>query len=279
MRLLLIASCVSGVVLVIAAATLPLSLRWRGRLLRLRGGEAGRSRTGTHTQDRAKLALAMGGGLVGLWVTNHPWGLPVGAGTGYVLSRLRMTARNRKARGHCRQQAEYLCLSVANSLRAGQSLPEALATAAHRVGPPLAPAVLAAIGRHQAGVPLLDAFAELASQPTGSGLGHVAEVLSIHQEAGGELPLLLTLAAGTLRERRLLQKEVEARTVEARLSARILAGIPVLVTFYLAKWQPASLVPLVMYPAGRAALALAIGLWLTGLVVTSYLVGGEESWE
>lgn len=274
----LVALCVAGAVLAVLTAIRPVSRTYRGRLGRLRSGQDA-SRPRVVLPEKSLLVSVAGGSLGGLWLTGEAWGMLVGAGSGYGLARWRMAVTGRRLRDRCRQQAEHLCLSAANSLRAGQSLPQALSTAAQHCGPPLGPAVEQAISRHQAGLPLLTALTELAARPEGAGLKHVSEVLAIHQKAGGELPLLMTLAAGTLRERRLLQKEMEARTVEARLSGRILASLPVLLLLYLARWQPQTLSPLTGYPAGRVALLVACLLWLVGLVVTSYLVRGEGGWE
>ncbi|HAI20570.1 MAG TPA: hypothetical protein DCM14_01500 [Clostridiales bacterium UBA8153] len=279
MRAALIALCAAGAVLAVVMAIRPVSRTFPGRLARLRRGGREGSRSRVVLPERSVLMLTAGGSAGGVWLTGEAWGMLAGAISGYGLAKWRTVSSGRRLRDRYRQQAEHLCLSAANSLRAGQSLPQALSTAAQHCGPPLGPAVVQAISRHQAGLPLLTAMAELVARPEGAGLNHVSEVLAIHQQAGGELPLLLTLAAGTLRERRLLQKEMESRTVEARLSARILASLPVLLTLYLVRWQPQALAPLIGYPAGRVALLVACLLWLLGLVATSYLVRGEGGWE
>jgi len=279
MMAMLVALSVAGAVLAVLTAIRPVPRAYRGRLGRLRSGGQGGNRPRIVFPERSVLVFTAVGSVGGVWLTGELWGMLLGTSSGYWLARWRMASTGRRSRERCRHQAEHLCLSAANSLRAGQSLPQALGTAAEHCGPPLGPAVAQAISRHQAGLPLLTAMAELVARPEGAGLGHVSEVLAIHQQAGGELPLLMTLAAGTLRERRLLQREMEARTVEARLSGRILASLPVLLTLYLARWQPQTLTPLIGYPAGRVALLVACLLWLVGLVVTSYLVRGEGGWE
>jgi tight adherence protein B len=170
------------------------------------------------------------------------------------------------------RQVEGLCMGLVSNLRAGQGLPDALRSAVARSGPPLQAVLDRALSRHHAGVPLLTALEEAATAARLRGLRYLVDVLAIYQYGGGDLSSLLTLTAGTLKERRILRQQARARTTEARLSVRLLAGLPLVVGVYLLLWQPWVLEPLVQYPAGRLGLAAGAGCWLMGIAVTGYML-------
>lgn len=206
---------------------------------------------------------------VGLW----GWGLVLASTCGYMLylATLRIVKQGRGSSVKD-EQIEQLCISMINSLQAGLSLTQSLENSIDHLERPLATGLRDAMNRHQAGVRLIASLRQCAVQVRNAQLHYLVEVLAIHQDSGGQLPVLLALCAGTIRERRLAAQDLMSRTVEARLSAIVLALLPVFVGTLMALWQPESLLPLWEVPAGRTGLFIAVVCWLVGVTTIRYLI-------
>lgn len=166
---------------------------------------------------------------------------------------------------------EVALMALSAALKAGRSLPQALAyAAAHTPGP---------LGRELQAVALqaktgdwegaLDAWYQ--RRPTAD-VKALATALKIHRLTGGELAGLLGRLAASVRERLLQEGELRTRTIEARGSAIILAAAPFLLLIYMYAVQREPLGYLLQEPLGLAALAYGTGSWLAGLLVLRRLL-------
>lgn len=170
---------------------------------------------------------------------------------------------------------EVALMALSAALKAGRSLPQALAyAAAHTPGP---------LGRELQAVALqaktgdwegaLDTWYQRRPTPDVKAL---ATALKIHRMTGGELAGLLGRLSASVRERLLRQGELRSRTIEARGSAVILAAAPFLLLAYMYSVQREPLAYLVKDPLGLAALAYGAASWLTGLLVLRRLLHVSE---
>lgn len=172
----------------------------------------------------------------------------------------------RRARRASGAECEDVLLHVAESLRAGESLPQALRRAQRETGGGWSALLAEALARYDGGAPLTRALAPL--EATGERAARLlVRAVEIHRRTGGNLAeALLKLAAG-MREERLLQGEIAARTAEARWTAYCVAATPVLLLLYFLAGNPSLLAPLLTHPAGNAGLAYALVSWSTGFAV------------
>lgn len=172
----------------------------------------------------------------------------------------------RRARRASGAECEDVLLHVAESLRAGESLPQALRRAQRETGGGWSALLAEALARYDGGAPLARALAPL--EATGERAARLlVRAVEIHRRTGGNLAeALLKLAAGT-REERLLQGEIAARTAEARWTAYCVAATPLLLLLYFLAGNPSLLAPLLTHPAGNAGLAYALVSWSAGFAV------------
>lgn len=117
--------------------------------------------------------------------------------------------------------------SLAAGMRAGLSVPQAIAYAAREGEPPLADGLARIVDRVELGGELEDALGDWANQIGTDDARLVVGVLALHRRSGGDLPRVLDQVAATLRERSSAAREVRALTAQARLSGAILGLLPI----------------------------------------------------
>lgn len=117
--------------------------------------------------------------------------------------------------------------SVAAGMRAGLSIPQAIAFSARESEPPLGPVLARIVDEIDLGVGLEDAVDRWATEVGTDDARLVVGVLALHRRSGGDLPRVLDQVAVTLRERSSAAREVRALTAQARLSGAVLGLLPI----------------------------------------------------
>lgn len=160
--------------------------------------------------------------------------------------------------------------SVAGKLRAGASLSAAVASSADDgTGSGLLDADLRVLAQRVAhGQPFRDAVESWAERRSVADVGLVAAALVLGAEVGGTRARALDGVATTLRDRRALAAEVDALSSQARASAVVLMGAPILFAALGLLSDPDVSAFLLRTPAGLGcllgglALDAAAGVWM-----------------
>jgi tight adherence protein B len=207
-----------------------------------------------------RLGAAVALGALWLGLPGAALGIAAGAAWPFVGLRLRMQRREERMEAALPDALE----SVAAAMRAGQGLARALRAA--DVTPPADAAVRAVVARLDVGAPVeeaLEAFAEAAGVPAAA---LVATALRIGYRAGGDLPRVLEALAVSLRERDEVAREMRAATAQARLSAWVVAGMPVAFLFLMGATSREQTQLLLRTPIGWALLGVGLSLEAAGLL-------------
>ncbi len=153
---------------------------------------------------------------------------------------------------------------LAGSLSAGYSLPQAVDTVVREGQDPIASEFNRALVEARLGVPIEEALDNIAERMNSRDFHWVVLAIRVQREVGGNLAEVLTTVAATLRERERLRRQVQVLSAEGRLSAVIIALIPILFALFLVLVRPTYLEPLY---------TTAIGLLLLGFGLLMLLVG------
>ena len=148
--------------------------------------------------------------------------------------------------------------SLAAGLRAGLSVPQALAYAAREGEPPLSDALQLVVDEVGLGGHLELALNDWASEVGTEDARLVVGVLGLHRRTGGDLPRVLDQVAVTLQDRTSAAREVRALTAQARLSGAILGLLPVGFFGFLWLTSRAEIEGAFRSPVGVAALAIGV---------------------
>ena len=153
--------------------------------------------------------------------------------------------------------------ATARGLRAGASLPVALASAAAAAAPAVAPDLASVVsGAGNDGlVAALDRWAAKRPRP---GVRLAAAALALAAEVGGGGARALDGVALTLRQRQAAAGEVRALATQARLSAVVLTVAPLLFAALAAAADPRTASVLLRSPLGQGCLATGLVLDAVG---------------
>ena len=208
-------------------------------------------------------AAALVGGAAGLLVGGPLLGLVLAALTplgARVLLNVR-TGRRRKAFA---DQLDDSLQLLASSLRAGQSLLQALDSVSHEAEEPTSSEFARIINEIRVGRPVGQALDEAAARMESEDFVWVTQAIAINREVGGNLAEVLDGVGHTIRERNQIRRQVQALSAEGKLSALVLMLLPVGVVGFLSLANPAYLLKLTDNLIGYGLIGLAGLLMLVG---------------
>jgi tight adherence protein B len=173
--------------------------------------------------------------------------------------------------GRRRKRIERQALSamqlLASGLRAGYSVPQAIALVARHSPEPTASEFALAAQEISIGVQLADSIARLAKRTANSDYELVSIIVRVQHEVGGNLAQILDSVGNTLRERFDLRSQVNALTAQQRLSSTLLTLLPFGLLLFLGLVDRAFVEPLFTQTAGRIMLAIAGAMVFTGWTI------------
>ncbi len=172
-------------------------------------------------------------------------------------------ARERRLRRIEAQALDAMQL-LASGLRAGYSVPQAIALVARHSPEPTASEFGLAGQEISVGVQLADALRRLATRTANTDYELVAIIVRVQYEVGGNLAQILDSVGETLRERFELRRQVNALTAQQRMSSLVLTLLPFGLLSFLFVMDRSFVDPLFTNPIGRLMLAGAGAMVLIG---------------
>jgi tight adherence protein B len=165
-----------------------------------------------------------------------------------------------------REQLPDVLTIMASSLRAGHSFMQALDTVAREIPQPAAVEFQRVVAEIRLGRPTDDALEALATRVGSADFRWAVLAVNIQREVGGNLAEILDNVADTLRERAMIRRQIRVLTAEGRLSAWVLAGLPVAIAIYMFIVNPDYIGLLFTHPIGLFMLGGAILLLIAGII-------------
>ena len=223
------------------------------------------------------MGMAAAGGVAGSLLLRSPAALPLGGAVVLTILRRQATRREVDRAARVREEFPDALLRMASHLRAGQSLAQAVEAVAASGSGPLEQCLSRALADYRCGMPLIQALSRLEREFPGEATTQFQQVLDIYRLSGGNLAEVLDNAASALAEHQSLLGELEAKTAEARLSARILLALPFVLGMYFWFASPEMLRPLWETPAGRVGSIYGTASWLVGRELMNRLIAGVRA--
>jgi tight adherence protein B len=213
------------------------------------------------TFDVAEIAIGVVGLAIG-WIVAAASGAVVCGVVAVLAWRRRMTRHERVPAAVAQERFADAVDSLSASVRAGSSLPQAIAYAAGEAEAPVHDGLDRLAADLEVGVPFDEALDRWRVDESSADVDLVVGALELHRRSGGDLPAVLDQVAGTIRDRVGVTREVRSLTAQARLSAWILGLLPV--AFFVFLWVTArsDIEGALATPAGLAC--ITIGLVLEG---------------
>src|ERR1700730_5395359 len=214
-----------------------------------------------------QVATAIVFALIGYARFNVNLAVPVLAVLGYVAPAIYI--RNR--RGHRLRLFEAglprAMDLIANSMKAGQSVSQALGAVTENAAPPVSDEFRLAQREVELGASVESALSNMVKRIGSADLRLMVMVITIQHAVGGDLPAILTTLADTMRQRAEMREEIMAATAQSRASSLIITLLPVIAAAFLFFVVPDYFRPMFINPVGWVILGLAAGLLAIGNVI------------
>lgn len=194
----------------------------------------------------------------------------VGAGAGATVAVL-MRLRARRIARFAGQLPEALDI-MARSLRAGHPVSAAMGMVTQEMGAPLGVEFGIAVDEMTYGLDLREALANLAQRMAVPDLQYLAIAIRIQHETGGNLAEVLLGLNRVIRARLRMLKKIQALSAEGRLSAHILAAMPIVFAGLVFLSRPDFYLSAVDEPLFFPIIGAAAALELAGIFIMHRLV-------
>lgn len=146
---------------------------------------------------------------------------------------------------------------LVSAMKAGYSFQAAMNFIGEEMPAPLGPEFARFYDEQRLGIDVRSALLSLQARVDSMDLKMFVTAVLVQRESGGNLGEVLANISDIMRERFALEGELETLTAESRLSARILALLPLLVFVGMFALNPGFMRPMLQQPAGQIMLVLA----------------------
>ena len=191
--------------------------------------------------------------------------LPVSAGAAIGATAMLVKAKLKGRLNAFVTQLELALRLIAGGVRVGLGLRQALTVVIEEMTDPARHEYMRIIGQTNIGMSVYDALDGLAERMPSNETLMMARAIRIQSQTGGDLGKILEHLADTIKERRRIQRKINAMTAEGRASAVVLGGLPPLLAAFICLTQPTMGHALLFTGMGHGALGIVVVLEFLGV--------------
>jgi tight adherence protein B len=193
-----------------------------------------------------------------------------------LVANARLKAKNKKRLIKLESQLPGVLQLLAGSLDSGSSLLLAMELAGEEGDPPLSIELGRVVAESQVGRPLLESLEAMAERVDSRDISWTVEAIRIQHQTGGRLADTLRVLADFMHVRLEVRGEIRALSAEARISGKILIGMPLAIGAFLFLTRREYVQPLLTTGLGRLMLGGAVVGVLIGHFIMRRQVLGVE---
>ena len=183
---------------------------------------------------------------------------------------LQMKIRKRR-KDFVNQLGDMLSM-VASALRAGFSFVQAVEIVSKEMAAPMSVEISKLIREINVGVPMETALEDINRRVECPEFELITTAVLIQRQVGGNLAQILDNISDTINERIRMKREVLALTAQGRMSAVVLALLPMALAAFLFSVNHDYFDPLLASPMGKIAIGIALLMELLGYLVIKKIV-------
>lgn len=180
-----------------------------------------------------------------------------------AIVRVQQAKRAAALRAAMLEMLRLLCMA----LEAGSSLPKALEYAADNCEEPLSSELRHAVWDLKSGQGFDEAMGKLRERTGGTEISHLVVAMEIQHRTGGSLSNVLSAVADSLQKADELENTLQTQTAQGRLSARVVALMPLVILGMLLVVSPGYLAAFFSSPLGLLMFGFAVVLEAAGVVL------------
>ena len=169
-------------------------------------------------------------------------------------------------------QLPDLLITLAASLKAGHSFRHGIQTVVDEGQPPAAAEFKRVLTDARLGRPMEDSLLEMANRVGSKNFDFVITCVTIQRQVGGSLAGLFDMVADTVRQRQQFARRIRSLTAMGRMSAYVLAGLPIFLAIMMTLTDRRYMEPLWHSGAGHMMLVVAGVMMTIGSLILKKIV-------
>ena len=211
------------------------------------------------------IILSIAGGL--LFPAGRRWiGFIVGAVFGYLLPRMYIGRLIAVRKQKFNEQLVDAIMIMSSSFRGGLSLVQAFESVSDEMPEPVKGEFGVVLGENKMGVSLDESLHRLYNRMPSPAMQQMVTAILLARETGGNLPNIFTRIVNSTRERKKIEKNLQTLTVQGKIQAVVMTGLPVFFFFTVSGSNPHFFDTMFNSPKGQQLLMICIVLWILGAV-------------
>jgi tight adherence protein B len=164
-------------------------------------------------------------------------------------------------------------LMMANALKTGYSLAQALDVVANKSSPPMNQEFDRVVKEVNLGAGVEESLGRMVRRTESSDLDMVATAIAINRKIGGNLSEILETISETIRERVRIKGEMSSMTAQARGSGYMITALPIVLAIFMYFVTPQYFAPMLGSPIGigmliGAGIFMGLGQMIMGKIAT-----------
>lgn len=178
--------------------------------------------------------ISMIGGAALFWLVYGGFVLPlIGVIIGYFIPKFYVRMRQRRRLRAFNDQLGDAITLMANGLRAGYSMLQAIDSVAREMPEPISKEFLRVVREIGLGIDNERAYSNLLRRVPSDDLDLMITAINVQSEVGGNLAEILEVIGHVIRERIRIKGEIQVLTAQGQLSGYIISALPIILGFIL----------------------------------------------
>jgi len=194
---------------------------------------------------------------------------------GYLLPRMYVSRRRKKYQDRFLDELPNAIEAIVRGVKTGLPLNDSMRVVAKDTKEPVKSEFARVLDQQSFGMSMTEAVQVLLDRVPLPEVNFFVVVISVQQQAGGNLSEALGNLARVLRNRKKMKQKVKAMSSEAKASAGIIGSLPIVVAVLVSLVSPTYLLPLFATPVGNVCLAVGVLMLATGIFVMNRMVQFE----
>ena len=194
-------------------------------------------------------------------------GLVAGVVCGLLVPRFWIGYLINQRRSKFNDQILDALMIMSSSFRGGLSLVQAFETVVDEMPDPIRYEFSIVLGENKMGVSLDETLTRLYKRMPSPGLQQMITAILLSRETGGNLPAIFSRIVQSIRERKKVELNLQTLTVQGKLQAVVMTGLPLLFIGAVSSSNPTFFDPMLKTPLGHKAIILCATLWTVGALL------------
>ena len=193
-------------------------------------------------------------------------GVVAGVVVGLMLPRFWIGMLIKQRRNKFNDQMMDALMIMSSSFRGGLSLVQAFETVVDEMPDPIRYEFSIVLGENKMGVSLDETLSRLYKRMPSAGLQQMITAILLSRETGGNLPAIFARIVQSIRERKKVELNLKTLTVQGKLQAVVMTGLPILFIGAVSSSNPAFFDPMLKTELGHKSIMVCVVLWTLGAV-------------